>query len=134
MSQETLRDLSGVGTTTIKDAEKNAQIPKADTLKLLADGLATYAPGRKDTELAATYYSRLMKAAGYLEDPPGGEAQTAPDPRELVRAFIREAAGEDVAAELLAAHDEGGIGAEGEQTVARLIKTLRENKRLREGR
>jgi transcriptional regulator with XRE-family HTH domain len=70
LSQQALSEISGVGTTTIKDAEKGAQIPKADTLKLLADGLATYGPGRKDVDLAETYYRRLMRAAGYIEDRP----------------------------------------------------------------
>jgi transcriptional regulator with XRE-family HTH domain len=67
MSRDQLAEAGGLSVGPIKRIETEGHIPKAFTLKLIAEGLATYAPGRRDDELAAHYYQRLMLAAGYVK-------------------------------------------------------------------
>lgn len=112
-----------------------------ETMRQLARGLAKRGDDDEhgDPDVDRKAARELLSAAGYgsliVEIPPvGAPAGAGGSTRHDVRDFIREAAGEDVAAELLAAHDEGGLGEEGERSVALFIRTLRENKRLREGR
>lgn len=76
VSQPKLAERSGVSRNTVSDIERLVTLPSAKILRKLADGLATYAPGRTDAELAAAYYDRLMRAAGYIED-----ALTEPPPK-----------------------------------------------------
>lgn len=66
ITQAKLARLAGTSMEPIKSIETEGHVPKASTLRQLADGLATYAPGRRDPELADEYYERLMRAAGYV--------------------------------------------------------------------
>jgi len=74
ISQDDLAELARVSRNTISDIERAISLPKAGTLRKLANGLATYAPGRRDNDLADEYYERLMRAAGYAGSaaPPAG--------------------------------------------------------------
>lgn len=80
----------------IKRIELEGYVPKARTLEAIAKGLATYAEGRRDDELAADYYDQLMRAAGYrigarpTETPP-----PTIDTRAAVRRDLQERYGED---------------------------------------
>lgn len=74
-SQEDLAKLAGVNRNTISDVERAITLSTAPTLRQIADGLATYAQGRRDEQLADHYYERLMRAAGYLSERSGGEAE-----------------------------------------------------------
>jgi transcriptional regulator with XRE-family HTH domain len=67
MSREQLAEAGGLSVGPIKRIENEGHVPKAFTLQQIAEGLATYAPGRRDDELAAHYYQRLMLAAGYIK-------------------------------------------------------------------
>lgn len=69
MSREQLAEAGELSVGPIKRIETEGHVPKAPTLQLIANGLATYAPGRRDDELAAAYYDRLMRAAGYMTGP-----------------------------------------------------------------
>lgn len=66
ISQRDLARLTGVSEGTIKNIEagQNTQ-PRPQTLRALADGLATDGAGNKDESLAEEYYDRLATAAGY---------------------------------------------------------------------
>jgi hypothetical protein len=117
------------------------------TMRQLARGIAvmTDRSGAEmiDPQLERAALRELLAAIGYerlldeVSSPSPLDAilpEAAPDPRESARDLIRQAVGDDAATEMLKAADEGGLGPEGERTVAHLIRTLRENKRLREGR
>lgn len=75
LSQAELAKRAGISAEPIKSAETEGHIPKPATLEQIATGLATYAPGRTDRELARDYYIRLMVAAGFL--PAGSPAPPA---------------------------------------------------------
>ena len=77
MSQVTLAKLAGVDRSTISEAETGARVPKAPTLRLIADALATDGDGERDLGRADDCYRRLMVAAGYM---PTGEPPTQPAP------------------------------------------------------
>lgn len=55
-------------------------MPKAPTLRQLADGAATDGAGNRDPEKAERYYARLMRAAGYLSGESGDTARSEPSP------------------------------------------------------
>lgn len=67
MSREQLAEAGGLSVGPIKRIENEGHVPKPFTLRQIAEGLATYAPGRRDDELAAHYYQRMMLAAGYIK-------------------------------------------------------------------
>src|SRR4051812_56998 len=67
MSREQLAEAGGLSVGPIKRIETEGHVPKPVTLQQIAEGLATYAPDRRDDELAAHYYQRLMLAAGYIK-------------------------------------------------------------------
>lgn len=107
MSREQLAEAGELSVGPIKRIETEGHVPKAPTLQQIANGLATYAPGRRDQELAADYYAQLMRAAGYIEDRP-----VSPEPErpvddltddEVVSELERRTGSRDVAVSLLAA-------------------------------
>lgn len=65
MTREQLAEAGQLSIGPIKRIETEGHVPKANTLQQIAEGLATYAPGRRDDELARSYYEQLMRAAGY---------------------------------------------------------------------
>jgi transcriptional regulator with XRE-family HTH domain len=75
MSQVTLAKLAGVDRSTISEAETSVRVPKAPTLRLIADALATDGDGVRDPVRADESYRRLMVAAGYM---PTSEPSTPP--------------------------------------------------------
>ena len=81
---------AGVNRNTISDIERRMVLSKSPTLRRIADGLATYAPGRRDQELADAYYQRLMRAAGYLTDPGPDPSTYEIDPRRPVEDLTDE--------------------------------------------
>lgn len=68
LSQVELADLAGVARSAVSAIERGATRPKADTLRLLADGLATDGTGTRHADQATAFYMRLMRAAGYLDE------------------------------------------------------------------
>lgn len=93
ITQQALYAISGVGTTTIKDIERGAAIPKPDTLRLLAEGFATDGAGNRCEAKARRYYNRLMLAAGYISElPPEPEtpAEATPDPEAVLAELARD--------------------------------------------
>ena len=70
LSQAALAELAGLARSAVSAIERGTSRPKADTLRLLARGLATDALGVVDAERERVAYNRLMRAAGYIEDAP----------------------------------------------------------------
>lgn len=72
MSRDQLAEAGGLSVGPIKRIENEGHIPKPQTLQQIAEGLATYAPGRRDDDLAQQNYEKLMQAARFhkmtLED------------------------------------------------------------------
>jgi transcriptional regulator with XRE-family HTH domain len=83
LSQDELARIIGGGSlsgrSTIKSIETRGHIPKPDTLKQIADGLATDGSGRLNPVRSEDFYIRLMSAAGYL---PSGETPNRSEPSE----------------------------------------------------
>lgn len=133
VSQDDLALLAGVNRNTISDIERQLTLPKAPTLRKIARGLATYAPGRTDEELATEYYDRLMRAAGYLEDRSGSLQADAVRPEgevmEDVQDFLRKNVGEGATVALLEVAKDGGLSEEGQETLARLLRMMRRGSR-----
>lgn len=79
-SRKDLAELSGVSDGTIKNIEYGKQHPKPETLRLLADGLATNRlRATKDRQHADELFASLMAAAGYLPaDRQEAQPQAAP--------------------------------------------------------
>jgi transcriptional regulator with XRE-family HTH domain len=91
-----LAKISGVSARPIKGIENEGRIPKASTLRQIADGLATYAPGRRDQELADEYYRQLMEAADYSSPGTASEpAASIRDAESIVRKSLEARYGED---------------------------------------
>lgn len=68
LSQRDLVEVSGVSLATIRDIETGKQPrPKPDTLRLIADGLATPVGGSPAKEEALEAFSALMVGAGYVD-------------------------------------------------------------------
>lgn len=96
MTIQGLAEASGVSARPIKGIENEGRIPKATTLRQIADGLAWYGPGRHDQTLADEYYQQLMAAAEY--SPPTGDAsKPSPvvDDDAIVRRALEARYGED---------------------------------------
>lgn len=79
MSRSQLAQNAGLSLEPIKSIETEGHVPKPSTLRQIANGLAAYAPGRRDKELADSYYLRLMTAAGYVA-PSHGQGDKALQP------------------------------------------------------
>lgn len=84
ITQQELADTSGVSRTTIKAIERGDQVPKAETLRLIADGAATDGAGERDAGRGATFYDRLMRAAGYTRAPAAPAPQPPADPEAIM--------------------------------------------------
>lgn len=67
VSQLELSRLAGLSRETINLIERAATNAKAETLRQIADGLATNGDGEQDAGKAAEYYQRLMLAAGHID-------------------------------------------------------------------
>lgn len=86
MSQAELAGAAGISPGPIKAIETEGRVPKASTLQQIANGLASYGGDRLDEDLAASYYNRLMEAAGLLPSRASLEAQ----PRRAVEDLTDE--------------------------------------------
>ncbi|MFN8525155.1 MAG: helix-turn-helix transcriptional regulator [Chloroflexota bacterium] len=96
LSQVELAKLSGVSPRTVGLIEADATTPRADTLRRLADGLATSGAGKLDRAAAAEYFGRLAQAAGFAPI----DVATLTD--DQVEAYLEElAGGPDVGINLL---------------------------------
>lgn len=125
ITQQGLCDASGVGTTTIKDIEKAAIIPKPDTLRLLANGLATDGAGQRCESKAERYYNRLMFSAGHisalLPESPATTVVT-PSPEAVLADITRDAAFADLLART--AHEYAGRTPDQQRFARELLQML----------
>ena len=91
LSQVQLAELAGVARSAVSGIERGATRPKADTLRLLADGLATDGTGVHHPDQAAAFYLRLMRAAGYIEAAPPSEPLRPRPVEDLTEEEVAEA-------------------------------------------
>lgn len=90
LSQKRLGELAGVARSAVAAIEQGKTRPKADTLRLIAIGLATDEGGHNDPELTTGYYAQLMQAAGYTDPATPSPVEVRPT-AELTDAEIETA-------------------------------------------
>ena len=95
ISQVELSRLAGLSRETVNLIERDMTRPKVDTLRRLANGLATNGAGVRNAELADGYYERLMRAAGYIK-----ADSDLGDPGPLVRRPVDDLTDDEVVDEL----------------------------------
>src|SRR5262245_36684738 len=92
MSQAALAETSQVSPATIKLIERGMSQPKPDTLRRLAQGLATDGNGVLSEAERDLNYTRLMVAAGYapptLLSSAGEEGEQQATPEERVADYV----------------------------------------------